>query len=77
MTLDEIVGNFRLYAVCVPCRRMVELPVKELCRQLGAQAAVAEVRGRVRCKQCARRTHDIRIVYVGPDGAVSGFHYRR
>ena len=77
MTLDEIVGNFRLYAVCAPCRRMVELPVQPLCQRLGSQTPVADVRGRVRCKQCHARTNDIRIIYVGPGGAVSGFHYRR
>lgn len=77
MTLDELADHFRLYAVCVPCRRMEELQIPALCGRLGAQASAAEVRERVRCKHCGARTQDIRIIYVGAEGAVSGFHYRR
>ena len=76
-TLSDLIGNFQLYAVCVPCRRMVKLELPELRKKLGAATPLSHVRQRVRCRNCHMRTRDIRIVYVGPCGAAAGFHYRR
>jgi hypothetical protein len=64
--LVDLIENFRVYAVCVPCGRMHALDLETLVARHGADATVANVRDRVRCRACGRRSHDIRIVYVGP-----------
>jgi hypothetical protein len=75
-TLADLAPHFELYAVCIVCRRMVRLDLYRLMPQLGAICTVAEIRDRVRCRACGKRTHDIRIVYAGPCGGARGFHYR-
>jgi len=76
VTLTELASHFELYAVCGSCRRMARIDVHRLAQQLGGQSTTDEVRARVRCRACGRRTHDIRIVYAGPCGGARGFHYR-
>ena len=76
-TLNDVIGNFQLYAVCAPCGRMVKLDLPKLRDKFGAATPLTQIRHHVRCRNCQLRTGDIRIIYVGPDGAASGFHYRR
>jgi len=75
-TLADLASHFELYAVCIECGRMERLDLPATMARLGKTATVADVRARVRCRACDRRTQDIRIVYVGPDGNARGFHYR-
>ena len=75
-TLEDLKSHFELYAVCIECGRMQRVDLAAAIERLGDAATVADVRARVRCSACNRRTQDIRIVYVGPDGASRGFHYR-
>lgn len=75
-TIGDITGSFHLYAVCVTCSRMEQLPTARLIRDLGAETELADIRRRIRCNDCGARTTDIRIVYVGPDRSAAGFHYR-
>lgn len=74
-TLIDLVERFQLYAVCSDCRRMERLPLKQMIDRLGSNLTIDEVRRRLRCCECGRRTGDIRIVYVGENAKVSGFHY--
>jgi len=76
-TLADLRAAFQLYAVCPDCRRMESVDVVALAERLGADTPIASIRSRLRCRACGRRTHDIRIVYVGEAAKVSGFHYRR
>lgn len=76
-TLEDLLESFHLYAVCVTCKRTVQLPIARLIDQVGAEVSAMEIRRRVRCSRCGERTGDIRIIYVGPDRAAAGFHYRR
>ena len=76
-TLNDLMDNFQLYAVCVPCGRMVKLPLPEMHEKLGATTSLTHIRKQVRCRNCQLRTGDIRIVYVGPEGAAAKFHYNR
>ena len=76
-TLSDLLSSFQLYAVCVPCSRMVALNVAELSKRLGTRTPLHQIRRRVRCAQCGKRSADIRIVYVGPCGSAAGFHYPR
>ena len=76
MLLAELASHFELYAVCGPCRRMARIDVHRLLDSLGARATTDDVRARVRCRACSKRTGDIRIVYAGPCGGARGFHYR-
>lgn len=76
-TLNDLMGRFALYAVCVPCGRMVGLDLAELHTRFGPATPLNHITRRVRCSKCGELTRDIRIVYVGPCGAASGFHYRR
>jgi len=73
--LGDIQQHFRLYGLCVPCGRMAPLPLDELARRFGPQTDVAWIRERLRCRVCGRRTREIRLVYVGPDGSTR-FHHR-
>ena len=56
---------------------MERIDLPELILRLPQVSTVEEVRNRVRCSRCRKRTHDIRIVYVGTDGKARGFHYRK
>ena len=75
-TLIDLVSHFELYAVCIDCRRMVRIDLHQLLQRLPGTSTVTDVRERVRCRACGRRTRDIRIVYAGPCGNARGFHYR-
>ncbi len=55
---------------------MERIDLTELMHRSPEIHTVEEVRDRVRCRGCRRRTRDIRIVYVGTDGNARGFHYR-
>ena len=55
---------------------MERIDLTELMHRFPETHTVEEVRDRVRCRSCRRRTRDIRIVYVGTDGNARGFHYR-
>jgi len=50
---------------------MERLDIARLIGRFGSDCAVMQVRARVRCKRCRRRTGDIRIAYGS-----GGFHYR-
>jgi len=73
--LGDIQQHFRLYGLCVPCGRMAPLPLEDLLRRCGPQITVGRIRERVRCRCCGRRTREVRLVYVGPDGSTR-FHHR-
>lgn len=75
--LGELLESFKVYAVCVPCSRMEAVDLRAAVERLGATATVADLRARVRCRGCGRRTRDIRVVYVGPADRPATFHYRR
>ena len=74
--LADLVESFQLYAVCADCQRMEHVPLPALIERCGAATPIDEVRDRLRCRACGRRTGDVRIVYVGKSAALSGFHYR-
>jgi len=75
-TLGDLRRHFELYAVCIVCQRMQRLDLAALTATLGDTTPVADVRARVRCCRCGRRTHDIRIAYAGTSGGARSFHYR-
>jgi hypothetical protein len=64
--LMDLVESFRVYALCVPCGRMEPIDLDALMTHLDHTLTVDDLRARVRCRLCRRRTHDIRIIYVGP-----------
>ncbi len=76
-TLADIAESFLLYAVCVDCDRMEDVPLDALIAELGAHTRVLSVRDRLRCRGCGTRTRDIRIVYVGSRDRRAFFQYRR
>lgn len=75
--LTDLVDSFQIYGLCIPCGRMEALPLADIIYQEGPDITLQDLRGRLRCRCCSRRSEDIRVVYVGPKGAVAGFHYRR
>jgi hypothetical protein len=75
-TMGDLVERFQLYAVCTDCERMEQIAVGELIEAHGEALSIEAVRLRLRCRGCAVRTGDIRIVYVGEQGKLAGFHYR-
>ena len=75
-TLADLQSSFQLYAVCVSCERMERLPLAALIERLGSAFLVTDLRSKLRCQSCRKRTEDLRIVYVGPCESAAGFHYR-
>jgi hypothetical protein len=75
--LTDLLASFRVYAVCVPCGRMEPVALAAAAERLGPEATLADLRERVRCRGCERRTRDVRLVYVGPEDRPATFHYRR
>jgi hypothetical protein len=75
--LTDLLESFRVYALCVPCGRMEAVSLTAALERLGPTSTVADLRARVRCRGCGRRTCDVRVVYVGPEGREVSFQYRR
>ena len=75
--LTDLLASFRVYALCVPCGRMETVDLHQAISRLGADSTVSELRTRVRCRKCGRRTEDVRVVYVGPEDRPATFHYKR
>ena len=75
--LSDLLESFRVYAVCVPCGRMEAVDLARAAARLGDGATVADLRARVRCGACRAFTHDVRVVYVGPEDRRADFRYRR
>jgi hypothetical protein len=75
-TMGDLVERFQLYAVCTDCERMERIAISKLIEAHGEDLTIEAVRLRLRCSGCAVRTGDIRIVYVGEQGKLAGFHYR-
>lgn len=64
-TLGDLRETFHLYAVCSDCRRVVALDICELVKKYGPMMAVRDIKARLTCGQCGKRTRDIRFVYSG------------
>ena len=75
--LTDLVDSFQVYGLCIPCGRMEPLPLRELIARHGPAITLDRVRGRLRCRCCGRRSRELRVIYVGPAGATTSFHYRR
>ncbi|MEM7220263.1 MAG: hypothetical protein AAF515_18015 [Pseudomonadota bacterium] len=54
---------------------MVRLEVQALVEVFGAQATVDDIRRRLRCTRCGRRSHNLRVVYRGADGGAAAFRH--
>jgi len=76
-TLQDLAQAFRLYAVCDPCARVALIDLNQLMAREGPEYPLERVRMRLKCTACQRRTHALRVVYVGPQGRASGFRYAR
>lgn len=74
--MSDLIERFQLYAVCTDCDRMERVDIRGLMDRYGGDLTIDSVRRRLRCQQCRQHTGDIRIVYVGEQAKVSGFHYR-
>ena len=57
----DLVNAQLLYAVCEPCRRQTLLDPRELVRRFGELVTLNEIRARVRCKRCWKRTGTVRV----------------
>jgi hypothetical protein len=75
--LADLQEMFRVYALCIGCGRMEAVDLAAAIARLGEQSTVAELRERIRCRNCRRRTRDVRVVYVGPRDRPADFQYRR
>jgi hypothetical protein len=60
--LADLDRGHRLYAHCPKCKRTKVLDVAKLEQQCGPFATLDEVRKRVRCTECKRRTNELRLV---------------
>lgn len=56
---------------------MENVDVPKLIESLGEDYPIDRVRMRLRCNTCQKRTHSVRIVYVGPEGKAASFRYAR
>jgi hypothetical protein len=46
--------EWRIYVYCIPCIRGSRLDPAELVKRLGPNATIADVRARLRCRQCGQ-----------------------
>lgn len=76
MAVSDLIESFHIYAVCTDCERMERVAIEPLVAAYGADLSIDSLRCRLRCRQCLQRTGDMRIVYVGRQAKLSGFHYR-
>jgi len=56
---------------------MEALPLATLLERFGASVTLTDIRARLRCRECGARSHELRVVYVGPEGRAVVFQYRR
>jgi hypothetical protein len=75
--LSDLLETFRVYALCIPCGRMEAVDLPAAIDRLGEQSTAGDLRQRVRCRSCGRRTGEIRVIYVGPRDRPAEFQYRR
>jgi uncharacterized Zn finger protein len=75
--LSDLYGSFEVYALCPPCGRMEALPLAALLERFGREVTLADIRPRLRCRECGHFSQELRIVYVGPEGRPIVFQYRR
>ena len=73
--MGELASNFELYGLCTMCKRMPQLNIAQLIRVFGAQTSINDIRKRLVCNRCGRRTENIRVVYRGPSGGAAQFRY--
>ena len=63
LTLGDLKYSQRIYAHCEGCKRSVPLDVRLLVERYGARLTIAQLRRRVKCGDCGKRTGDIRIMF--------------
>lgn len=77
-SLNDIIENFHLYAICERCQRQRQLDIAKLIERLGKDTKLHTMRSKLRCRLCHTHSEDIRIVYVGGTGDRKAiFQYRR
>ena len=60
--LADLTRGHRLYGHCAKCGRTKMLDVNKLEQRFGPFFTLDEVRARVRCTKCKRRTNELRLV---------------
>src|SRR6185503_5091705 len=60
--LADLVRGHRLYANCPKCKRTKLLDVDKIERRFGPFFTLDEVRQRVRCTKCRKRTQTLRLL---------------
>ena len=60
--LADLTRGHRLYGHCAKCGRTKVLDVNQLEQRFGPFFTLDEVRARVRCTKCKRRTNELRLV---------------
>jgi hypothetical protein len=67
-TLGQLSTSIVVYACCIGCDRMVPLDTAALMARLGPDFPVTAIRGRLRCRVCLARSHEVRLLYRLPPG---------
>jgi ribosomal protein L37E len=57
----ELANAQRLVAVCEPCGRRALLSPRALERRFGELVTLNDIRARVRCTRCGKRTKAVRV----------------
>jgi len=55
---------------------MPQLNIAQLVRIYGPETTVEDIRRRLVCTACGRRTENLRLVYRGPGGRAASFNYQ-
>ena len=55
---------------------MPRLDIAQLLRIYGPDTRIEDIRRRLVCTACGRRTENLRVVYRGPDGRAASFNYQ-
>ncbi len=57
----ELANAQKLVAICEPCGRRVLLDARQLEHRFGALVTLNDIRARLRCTRCGKRTHALRV----------------
>jgi hypothetical protein len=65
-TLADLGDRFAVHVFCSPCGRSTALGSAHLVAVYGPSFTLDELRRRLTCSKCGKRSREIRIVYTAP-----------
>lgn len=74
VTLADYAARYRIALTCPACGRERWLDYERMAALYGWQAKLANLRPRLTCGKCGRRSPEVRVVWVQPDPPAATRH---